>query len=378
MSTARLITKEQARRALLSHQGLWPPRSMRGWPDASAFFARVGSMQFDPVDVAGISPEISLCARVRGFQRRHLGDWLYKQRFLCDVWDKNACVARVEDNPYLLAHSMGVDWGWRVRNRDQDGVGAVPAVREKLRTEGPLSTAAFQKDPAMREALAHMVKTGEVGIHHREGRRRFFDLTLKLMPEEACRPVAWTQSEQADWLALRRIGAVGFLWNKRSDALLGMNLSPEEKREAFERLAADGRIVPMQVEGIGETLYMRAGDADMLEAPEKPAKAALLGPLDNLLWDRILIEKLFGFTYRWEIYIPDEKRQYGSYTIPMLYGDRFIGRTQLSNTNGELAVRRWWAEEGVKPTKAMQCEAHAALAAHAGMLGSNYQPIDLW
>ena len=370
------ITRAQARRALLSHQGLWQPRSMRGWADVRAYFARVGSIQFDPVDVAGISPEISLCARVRGFRREHLDEWLYKRRELCDVWDKNACIAPVGDFPILSAHQARTDWGWRVRNGQTDLDTATAAVIARLREEGPLSTSAFQHDAVQREALEVLRAAGTVGIHHREGRRRFFDLNERLLPEPLRGHTKLSPQEELDWFTLRRIGAVGMQQNRRSDAQLGFSISTQERAAVFDRLEREGRLTRVQVEDVSSPLFLRPQDAAMLHAEDRPAKAALLGPLDNLLWDRRLIKTLFDFHYMWEVYTPQDKRVYGSYTLPVLYGDRFVGRMQLARKDGALIVESWWPEGKLRRTKAMRREVGTALKAHAVMLGMEYD--DNW
>lgn len=84
-------------------------------------------------------------------------------------------------------------------------------------------------------------------------------------------------------------------------------------------------------------------------------KAAFIGPLDNLMWDRKTIRKLFGFEYVWEVYKPVVKRKYGYYVLPVLYGDRFVARldAKVDRKAGKLTIVNWWWEEGIKPDDAM-------------------------
>ena len=130
----------------------------------------------------------------------------------------------------------------------------------------------------------------------------------------------------------RRVGAVGLLWNRPSDAFLGMQLKAAQRNRAFGELEAAGRLVPVRVQGLDPALYALAQDLPLLEAVRAGRKfeprTEFLAPLDAMLWDRKLIEALFGFAYRWEIYTPAEKRSYGHYVLPVLRGERFAGRIE--------------------------------------------------
>lgn len=364
------ITQKQARRALLAHQGVWPPRSLRGMEGALTYMQRVGSIQFDPVDVAGISPEIALCARVRGFKRGHLDALLYKQRRLCDVWDKNACIALAEHHADLLENKEA-DWGWRPRVREADVTEALHAQLDRMLEEQEhISNAELLKQPLLKEILMRRLSQGEVGIHHRQGRERYYARSDRLLPQEYLVPVRRDETAHAHYFVKRRIGCIGLLWNRPSHAFLGVTrFSTALRQQAFADLERDGEILPVQVEGIKAPFYLRAEDQALLAAEDCPPRAAFLAPLDNLMWDRKLIETLFGFHYMWEIYTPAEKRVYGPYTLPVLYGDRFIARVQLRREEGALRIQNWWWEADVRPSKAMHSAIQTAFNAHAGMLG---------
>jgi hypothetical protein len=120
-------------------------------------------------------------------------------------------------------------------------------------------------------------------------------------------------------------------------------------------------IIPVKAEGIKGDLYCQAADKALLETvlrgePQTP-RMELLPPLDCLMWDRKLIQALFGFHYAWEIYTPAVKRRYSPYTLPLLYGDTFIGRVEAVAVRDQgqktLDIRNIWYEDGVKPMKKM-------------------------
>ena len=150
--------------------------------------------------------------------------------------------------------------------------------------------------------------------------------------------------------------AVGHLWDKPSDAFLMIrDLKTKERIKIFHELKSEGKIIPITVEGIKEILYVSARDKEVLAESLKTGNLNLmeriefLAPLDNLIWDRKLIKALFNFDYKWEIYTPAEQRKYGYYTLPVISGNRFIGRIELLNQRKEkeLHLKNLWLEEGI-------------------------------
>ncbi|MNT32575.1 hypothetical protein D3C72_1684670 [compost metagenome] len=167
--------------------------------------------------------------------------------------------------------------------------------------------------------------------------------------------------EHHKWRVLRRIGAVGLLWNRASDAWLNIwGLKAEQRNEAFRQLLHEARIVAVAVEQMKDTLYCRVEDLRLIEAvlqnPEPELRCELIAPLDNLIWDRKLINKLFGFDYTWEIYTPALKRKFGYYVLPLLYGESFVGRAEViaERKTGTLVVKNIWYENGIKSTKQLR------------------------
>ena len=129
----------------------------------------------------------------------------------------------------------------------------------------------------------------------------------------------------------------------------------------------------VRVDGLSDPFYYRSQDQEFLEQALQTGglqtsgaepQAAALAPLDNLLWDRRLLRELFGFEYTWEVYVPADKRRYGYYVLPVLYGERFIARFEPGRVGkmGPLTIQNWWWEAGVNPPEEMK----AALVAWMG------------
>lgn len=159
---------------------------------------------------------------------------------------------------------------------------------------------------------------------------------------------------------LRRVAALGLAHASSAEVWQGiLGVKGPERRAILARLIERGDLLAIAVEETpGQVFYARPEDAELLHAapllPGTPVKAALLAPLDNLLWDRSLVRRIFDFNYVWEVYKPAEKRSFGHYVLPVLYGERFIGRCEpvLDRKASQLVLRNWWWETDFEPDDA--------------------------
>ena len=364
------ITKQQARRFLLRHQGLLPPHGFQGKDGILAFIRKVNCIQFDPLDIVGHNPDLVLQGRVRGYRREMLRELLYEDRKLLDGWEKMMAIYPVEDWPYFKRTRESFA---NNRSRGVEAIDAIlPKVREALDARGPLSSRELEVGEALewdwgwpaslaRAALESMYFWGELLIHHRVHTRKYYDFAHNLVDKAVLEAPDPNPNEEAyqDWYTGRRIGSVGMLWNRAGEAWLSMGgIKSPQRRQAIERMLKRGELLKVQVEGIADAFYIRSQDepalkdALELDMDEEARRAAVIAPLDNLMWDRRMLEELFDFDYRWEVYVPAEKRRYGYYVLPVLYGDRFIARFDPGKDTKRrvLVVKNWWWEAGVNPS----------------------------
>ena len=370
------ITLDQARQFILLRQGLLGEHRFIGKNGAYQYVRQAGCIQFDPVDVCGRNAELTLQSRVKGITRKALADLLYRERRLVDYSDKELSIWPSEDWPYFASYrERSIEHGKQFTG--------IPELEEKaiayIRKHGPVSSDTlpiegtifwhssmhwsghWHKDSlAARSVLEQLYTDGVLLIHHKTGSRKYYDLADKYFPAEllsAPNPCP----DEASWLCWRvkrRIGAIGLLWNRNSTAWLGINMTTEQRNAAFDRLEKSGVIAPVQVEGIRFPLYMLTDDLPLLEsvtagqASLKP-RLEFLAPLDPMLWDRKLIEAVWGYQYSWEIYTPVVKRKFGYYVLPMLWGDRLIGRIEpkADRKAKTLTVQNVWLEPGIRRTK---------------------------
>jgi len=370
------LTRDQAKRFILSKQGLLGKHRFIGKSGAYAYVRQAGCIQYDPVDVCGKNAELTLQSRVKGFTKQMLADLLYRDRLLVDYADKELSIWPREDWPYFA--------GYRERSKAHGaGFPGLAALEKEavayIRTHGPVSSDTLPiegqihwhsamhwsgnwagQSKAARSVLEQLYTDGVLLIHHKSGSRKFYDLAERYFDPallNAPNPCPDEASFRA-WRVLRRISAVGLMWNRRSDAWLGIGMDTAQRDQTFETLTAAKRILPVEVEGIRGPLYLLAEDQPLLDAVlaeqiDAAPRLEFLAPLDPMLWDRRLVEAIWGFRYSWEIYTPADKRKYGYYVLPMPYGREFIGRIEAAADRqaGRLTVKGLWLEDGVRKTK---------------------------
>ncbi|MBW7474839.1 winged helix DNA-binding domain-containing protein [Paenibacillus oenotherae] len=369
------LTNRQARQFLLLKHGLLGEYQFTGKQGVLDFVRQVGCIQYDPIDVCGKNAELVLQSRIKGFTKNMLDELLYKDRFLIDYPDKNLAIFPIEDWPYFDRYRQAAR---QHAKRYPEMEALTEQIRTHIQSHGALSSDDLKLDGnfawrsaihwsggnnTSRSVLEQMYSTGELIIHHKKGTRKYYDIAEKYIHPNlmnASEPLE-SDLEHHKWRVLRRIGAIGLLWDRASDAWLNIwGLKAEQRNEVFRQLLHEARIVAVAVEQMKDTLYCRAEDLLLIEAvlqnPEPKLRCELIAPLDNLIWDRKLINQLFGFDYTWEIYTPAIKRKFGYYVLPLLYGESLIGRAEVivERKTGTLVVKNIWYENGIKPTKQLR------------------------
>jgi hypothetical protein len=363
------LSAAQARRFLVLRHLLDPPRGLPAAPaSVLEVVARLGSLQFDPLEVPGArNHDLVLFARIEGYQRAWCDAWLYAppgERRLFEAYNKSLNILPIDELPYYR-----IAWE-RAHERYRATILAErsEAVREilgRLQSEGPLSPADFRGKLAGRvdwhwaptaegrAVLEALFESGRVGIARRDGNRRTFDLIERLFPEEllARRVPAEASIRHRLLSRIRGLGLLGASAN--STLLVGTGKTPE-RTAMMHRLVEEGTLVPAHIEGVRGVRYLLAEERPLLENASKNApsrEVTFLGPLDPLLWDRRLLRELFGFDYIWEVYVPEAKRRYGYYVLPILFGDRIVGRIEprMDREKGRLSIVGVAFEQGFAP-----------------------------
>src|SRR5215211_5631298 len=352
----------------MARQMLAPARSLAGGPDGVLeVFRKLGSIQYDPIHVAGRTHDLVLHARVAGYEPAWC-DLLYERREVFEAYNKGLSLVPTSEFPWF----RGVVHQGPARTIAENPEVA-ERVLERIRADGPLSSLDFERmsgsttdwfgapTNTVRAVLEAYCFTGVLGLARRDGTRRYYDLLERLLPRDVlAREVPL--KEQLRYKLLSRYRAHGLLGVGGGDTFGGIGSSGPDPlgrhpgRSALRKeLIEAGELVPVDIEGVkGKRLVLRE-EVDLLAAPpEPPPSVAFVPPFDALLWDRPFVGALFDFEYVWELFFPPEKRRWGWYVLPIVFRDRLVGRIEprIDRESGRVDVIGLWWEDWFEPRRA--------------------------
>ena len=254
----------------------------------------------------------------------------------------------------------------------------------RIRETGPMSSADVEPRAAIdwywrptnqvRAILEALGEAGVLGLARRDGNRRVYDLVERLFPASVLDARVSVRDGFRHRL-LSRYRAHGLLgtsgsaemWLGSSPQIAvgsegGLSLGAAGRKELHADLLDAGELLPVRVDGVRGVRYIPAADEDRLAQAEREVDAgeppggsargvAFLGALDPLVWDRDLLRSLYDFDYIWEVYVPAAKRRWGYYVLPILFGDRLVGRIEprIERKADTLRVVGTWWETGFDP-----------------------------
>ena len=382
-----------ARRLLLGAQGLLDDPRRKATPDVLYdLIERMGFVQIDSINMVERAHHLTLAARLQGYRPALLERLLERDRRLFEHWTHDASAIPTawyrHWKPRFERYRQRVlGHPWWLERVGPDPFKVFAHVRERLKREGPLMTKDFEDErPAgtdktwwgwkpQKAALEYLWRTGEAAIAGRVNFHKVYDLAERVLPEGHAAPpppeeehVTWACRTALDRLGIATPGELASFWDA---------ISIEDAKDWCRRAAAAGEVVPVQVEPVDGSrpqgsFAVPDWESRAAALPPAPPRVRLLSPFDPILRDRRRSLRLFGFDYRFEAFVPEPQRQYGYYVLPILEGERLIGRLdpKLHRGEGLLEIRKLWWEPGVRESKGRWAALEAAVDRLARFTGA--------
>ncbi len=393
MSELISISLETARTLAVYKQGLHRRPRVADRGALLDIIRRIGLLQLDSISVVARSHYLVMLSRAGLYDPADLDALLYPDRRLFEGWAHAACLIPVEDYqhfvPTLLARRERPPHHWIERRLGDDPQGILDAVLAEVRERGPLASRDFEDTrdgrgtwwdwkPA-KTALELLFAQGYLMVDRRESFQRYYDLAERVLPASADPPEC-TMEEYRRWAALRGVRILGVATAPHAADYYRLNKTAT--RPLLKSLAAEGALVPVEVEGWKEPAYLHPADLPLVAEIEAGAHApdltALLSPFDNLIWYRDRTSELFGFHYRTEMYTPAAKRQYGYYVLPILHRGRLVGRLdpKADRKAKVMSIRALYLEPEQDITGELLADLATALREFAAFHGSEQLVVE--
>ncbi len=384
------LSARDAARLLLGAQGLLDDPARRvTLPALQGLIDRLGFVQVDTINVLARAHDLTLASRLDGYRPEHLRRLLEERRSLFEGFTHDASAIPTawfghwkprfaRDRARIQAHA----W-WQHHFRGTDGARVVADVKARIAAEGPLKSSDFEHPEKrgpwwgwkpQKAALDFLWRSGELAVPRREGFQKVYDLTERVFPEQYAQPcpepaehLAWACTTAAERLGVFTPKELAEFWD---------SVEATDAKRWCEAAARAGRLVAVKVadaDGTDRPAYAVADwEARLAKLPDAPDRTRLLSPFDPVLRDRARALRRFGFDYRFEAFVPEPKRRYGYYVLPILEWERLVGRldAKTHRDRGLLEVKGLWWEPGVRPTKARVRGLEAALARLAAFVGA--------
>ena len=360
-----LVSNEAARRIFLARQGLSsPPGRALSKDGLLQLITDLGFVQVDSIGTVERAHHQIIFSRNQTYKREHLTELLEKDRLLFEHWTHDAAILPSAFYPYWKQRfqreeqSIAARWTrWQGEGFAQSFgetyeriVAGGPVMSRDMKAEGHQSGGWWNWHPS-KTALEYLWRTGKLAIAGRVNFQKVYDLTERVLHPHHHEPDI-DHDVFVDWTCREALSRLGFATPKEIAEFFAIITSKEALAwvTAHRDELCEVSIAAAQND-IQRLSYAFAGfSGEAASVPTPPARIRVLSPFDPLLRDRARTERLFGFYYRIEVFVPEPKRQYGYYVFPLLEGDRLIGRIDMKaeRKGGTLDVRRLWLEQGVR------------------------------
>ena len=341
------VSLSAIRRLVVGAQGYAPRFRRADDGDVEAVIRRLTAVQLDSISTVDRAHRLTISSRVGAFPEESVVRLLREGRVF-EYWAHEASILPIEQWPHFR-RAMDGNGHWGAHDRAlREHADLVEPMLERIRTEGPLASRDFEGRGAgsdmwnwkpAKMVLDALWDRGVLAIGERRNFQRSYDLAERVIPKRWLDAPVPSEAETLQEWALLAVGARGALTEPAIREHWRLRGGRARLQPLLDALVADGRLREVEVDDDGPPFYVLPG----VELDGDPAPPVLVCPFDNLVWDRPLLARLFDFQHVIEVYKKEHERAYGYYVLPLLAGDRILGRADLKadRAEGVLRIRKF-------------------------------------
>ncbi len=326
------LSIEEARLLILKSQGLISTDFVKGKKGTLAAIEHLSYIQIDTLSVVARAHHHTLWSRLTDYKENYLNDLLEKDKTIFEYWSYAASYLPMSNYRFSLPRKKSYSEGkshWFEQNKKMKKY-----VLDKIKTEGPLQSKDFEHKrtvdanwyewkPAKR-ALEQLFMEGKLMVAKRQGFQKVYDLAERVLPLDIDTSIP-TEKEYIQHLVKKSIESFGIV-NENEVAYLRTGLK-ESTNKVLKQLLKEGSLIELTIDGIDKTTFISTEtQLKSIEKIKTNNNIHLLSPFDNLVIQRKRLERIFNFDYQIECYVPEPKRKYGYFTLPVLYKNNLVAR----------------------------------------------------
>jgi uncharacterized protein YcaQ len=392
VTAPRPIDNRTARHLFLQRQGLsFPPHRKLSDAGLLELIEHLGFVQVDSIQTVERAHHMILFARNQTYRKKQLAKLHERDAALFENWTHDASIIPSRFFPYWKLRfareekrltERWQNWQGDAYKDELDNI--LRHVAENGRVlarelgnddpETPKTNGGWWDWHPSKAALEYLWRCGHLAVAAREGFQKVYDLTERTLPE-TCRGQDHPDEAIIDWACRAALERLGVATSGEIAAFWDL-VTPDEAKAWCQARSGD-ELTEVCFETADGSRPRRAfafaGEDPCADLPEPPKRLRVLSPFDPLIRDRKRCERLFGFYYRIEVFVPAARRQYGYYVFPLLEGDRLIGRIDMKHERerGALSVKGLWLEPKVKLSRARQDRLEAELERQRRFTGAD-------
>lgn len=355
MNKNKTLTQAQAQAIVLGHQGLLHPTTEKGKKAVLQTIEALGYVQLDTLSVVARAHHHTLWSRLSGYNENYLSV-LLEEKSIFEYWSHAASYLPMRDYRFSLPQKKAYESGkshWFAQDKKMNKF-----VLERIKTEGALQSKDFEFKregpgnwyewkPAKR-ALEQLFMEGKLMVEKRQGFQKVYNLTDRVLPVgiDTAMP---TEKETAEYLIRNAMQAHGIVTEAEITYLRTAFKASVTK--ALRHLLKDGELEEVKIAGLEKPYYIGANYGSFPDTKTNKNRIHFLSPFDNLIIQRKRIQTLFNFDYMIECYLPESKRTYGYFTLPVLYNNTFVARfdPKADRANKTFYIKSIHFEKAFKP-----------------------------